>query len=55
MSGLTAKLTQDGWLTGIAPGNVGGEELQRHPHRSTQQMGMVLLLGLIAERRRGWI
>mgnify|MGYP006271896023 CR=1 FL=1 len=49
LSGLRDKLTLDGWLTGVAPGNVGGEAFQRHPYRATQQMGMGLMAGLVAE------
>ncbi|MDP8244162.1 MAG: glycoside hydrolase family 88 protein [Candidatus Hinthialibacter antarcticus] len=49
LQGLKRKLTLDGWLTGVAPGNVGGEALQRNPYRATQQMGMGLMGSLVAE------
>lgn len=49
LEGLKEKLTLDGWLAGVAPGNVGGEELQRNPYRATQQMGMGLMGSLVAE------
>lgn len=49
---LTARLTPDGFLGGVAQGNRGGELLQRSDYRVISQMGMGLMAQLIAATDR---
>jgi rhamnogalacturonyl hydrolase YesR len=45
---LIARLTPDGFLTGVTQGNRGGERLQRSDYRVISQMGMGLMGQLLA-------
>jgi rhamnogalacturonyl hydrolase YesR len=46
LSALRGRLTPDGLLSGVAPSNKGGEELQRSDYRVLMQMGMGLMAQL---------
>ena len=48
LAALTSYLTPDGFLSGAAPSNKGGEALQRSPHRAIKKSAMGLTAVLIA-------
>lgn len=51
LAALETKLTPDGFLTGVAQSNRGGEALQRSDYRVISAMGMGLMAQLIAATR----
>jgi hypothetical protein len=50
LAGLKNHLTPDGFLDGVSQANKGGEPLQRRRYRVIYNMGMGLMVQLIAAR-----